>query len=101
MIMTTRRTFIRNTSLAAGAFALNPAPYSLNPSDKIRVALIGCRNMGFGDLENAIKQPGVECVALCDVDDDILKKRAEEVGKRTGKVPATYKDFRRSWMIRP
>jgi predicted dehydrogenase len=95
MIMTTRRTFIRNTSLAAGAYALNPTPYPLNPSDKIRVALIGCRNMGFGDLENAIKQPGVECVALCDVDDDILKKRAEEVGKRTGKVPATYKDFRR------
>jgi predicted dehydrogenase len=51
--------------------------------------------MGFGDLENALKQPGVECGALCDVDDTVLQQRSADVEKRQGKKPLLYKDYRK------
>ena len=38
-------------------------------NDRIRIALIGCGGMGRGDLRDFVKVPGVQCVALCDVDD--------------------------------
>jgi predicted dehydrogenase len=51
--------------------------------------------MGFGDLENALRQPGVECVGLCDVDASILDKRAEDVRTIQGKAPKKFGDFRK------
>jgi predicted dehydrogenase len=51
--------------------------------------------MGFGDLKNALKLPGVECVALCDVDETILNNRSKEVEKIQGKVPVLYNDYRK------
>ena len=100
---TSRRDFIKGTSAAiagAGLASLSAVPYishakSSPPNEKITVALIGARNMGFGDLSNALKQPGVECAALCDIDDSILNRRATEVDKRQGKAPEKYKDFRK------
>ncbi len=65
------------------------------PSDEVRIALIGARGMGFGNLENALKQPGVTCVGLCDIDDSILSRRSADVEKIQGKAPVTYKDFRK------
>src|SRR6185312_5768376 len=38
--------------------------------------------------------PEVECVALCDVDENVLNKRATEVEKMKGKKPKLYKDYR-------
>ncbi len=67
----------------------------VSAADKINIALIGCRGMGFGDLENALKQPGVECAALCDVDEEVLNRRTADVTRIQGKAPAKYKDFRK------
>ena len=53
------------------------------PSNKVKVALIGCRSMGFGDLSTFLQYPEVECVALCDVDDEWLNKRAADVENNT------------------
>jgi len=93
-----RRQFINNTAkLMAGTAVLSPLLVQgkfNSPNEVIRVALIGCRSMGWGDLQNAIRQPGVECIALCDVDDNILNNRAAEINRQTGKTPRTYKDFR-------
>ena len=66
------------------------------PSNKVKVALIGCRSMGYADLSTFLDYPEVECVALCDVDDEWLNKRAADVEKKSGKrVPNLYKDWRR------
>lgn len=65
------------------------------PSNKVKVALIGCRSMGYGNLNTFLDYPETECVALCDIDDEWLNKRAADVLKRTGKkVPHLYKDWR-------
>lgn len=47
------------------------------PAGKLRHACIGVGGMGAHDLQNFKSHPHVEIVALCDVDEDILKKAAE------------------------
>src|SRR4028119_2295658 len=101
----TRRKFINDSSriiAATGLSTLAPASMfasvrknNLSPNEKITVGLIGAKNMGFGDLENALKQPNVECVGVCDIDDAILNQRTAEVQKLQGKAPVQYKDFRK------
>src|SRR5690606_23175676 len=104
-----RRQFLSNSSrLVAGvglsgilttplAFAQQATP---SANDKILIGLIGCRSMGFGNLENALRLPGVECIGLCDVDASILDQRAEDVRAIQGKAPRKYKDFRKLLEVR-
>jgi predicted dehydrogenase len=98
--MNSRRQFIKNSaSLMAGA-ALTPVlagklNASVSANDKINVALVGCRGMGMYNLTDHLKQPGIECVAMCDVDDNILQERSKTILELTGKTPKLYKDYRR------
>ena len=96
-----RLEFIKRTGalLAAGAFSPvlsnNLFARSKGANDRINVALIGCRNMGWGDLNDALLIPEVRCVALCDIDRQILENRAAELEKRTGVKPDLYGDYRK------
>ena len=101
--MPTRRTFIRSTaasmaglgltgSLSASAFSPSGI---LGANDKITVALIGARNMGWYDLEDLLKQPNVVCKTLCDVDDKVLEEKAAELVKRGQMKPKLEKDYRK------
>ena len=97
--MTTRRTFIKNTAVTTAAIGLAPAFSSAlagcAPSDRINIGLIGCNGMGFADLSAFLEHPQVECLALCDIDENVLNKRAADVEKIRGKKPANlYKDWR-------
>ena len=92
-----RRNFIKNTTIAAAALGVAPAVFSAcaSPSEKINVALVGCRSMGFSNLVSFLKKGNnVECVALCDVDSKILEEKAAAVEGQTGKKPLTTGDFR-------
>jgi predicted dehydrogenase len=94
----TRRTFIKNASVAALAAGLAPntmSSTSAAPSDRVNIGLIGCRNMGFGDLKKHLRIPGVQCVAMCDVDENILREKAAIVEKEFSQKPKLYDDFRK------
>ena len=98
--MTTRRVFIRNTAITTAALGLVPtlsgALAGCAPSDRINVGLIGCNGMGFADLTAFLDHPQVECLALCDIDESVLNRRAADVEKIRGKKPANlYKDWRK------
>lgn len=102
--MNNRRDFVRKGMLAAaGMTALGTIPgvygipyKKVRPSDKIRVALIGGRNMGWSNLETFLKFPEVQCVSICDIDDEWLYKRASDVEKIVGKKPQQLvKDWRK------
>ncbi|MDL2255724.1 Gfo/Idh/MocA family oxidoreductase [Parabacteroides sp. OttesenSCG-928-K15] len=99
-----RRNFLGKSAISFAGLGLAPViggSYSslfgqTAPSNKVKVALIGCRSMGYSNLNNFLQYPEVECVALCDIDDEWLNKRAADVEKKTGKkVPHLYKDWRR------
>jgi predicted dehydrogenase len=96
-----RRKFINSTVLtSAGIGVANFFPSRMlesevPPSDTLNVALIGCRNMGFGILGHHLSNPGVRCVAMCDIDDSVLNEKAADVKKRFNQEPRLYKDFRK------
>ncbi|MEP7253666.1 MAG: gfo/Idh/MocA family oxidoreductase, partial [Ginsengibacter sp.] len=79
-----RRGFISNTAKIIAASAIqgfvNPVQKQttskeIAAGDKIVLGLIGARGQGMADLRQALKQPGVECAAVCDVDDAVLTER--------------------------
>ena len=95
--MAARREFIKQSAIATAAVGFAPGLLNAcaSPSEQVNVALIGCRSMGFSNLKSFLrKENNVTCVALCDVDNNVLEKRAAEVEKMTGKRPLTYADFR-------
>ena len=100
--MTTRRDFLRQTATAMAAGIVLPEVLrakalraSVSASDQINVALIGCRSMGWYDLSDMMKHPGVNCVGLCDIDRNMLQNRAAEAEKAWGRRPELYGDYRR------
>lgn len=96
-----RRNFIEKTALTTAGLGITsviPAVSFQNktaPSDTLNIALIGCRNMGFGILQHHLSNPVVNCVALCDIDDSVLNEKAAEVKKKFNQTPKLYKDFRK------
>jgi len=99
-----RRDFLKKSSLAfAGSGAAFLFPMELlatmrkkvSANDKIQVGLIGCKGMGFSDLSSMLKISEVEVVALCDVDENVLKARTGDLEKAGIKKPKWYKDYRK------
>jgi len=95
-----RRSFIRTAAVAAAGTIITPEVFSIgkpgiSPADKIRVALIGGNSMGWNDLDSFLKNKEVECVALCDVDRNVLNKRTDDVVKLRGTKPRLYVDYRK------
>jgi predicted dehydrogenase len=98
--MTSRRNFIKTSSvLAAGSVlsveAISKACATVPPSDKIRVGLIGGNSMGWSDLSSFLKNSDVECVALCDVDRNVLNRVTDAVVKLNRPQPKLYVDYRK------
>jgi predicted dehydrogenase len=96
-----RRKFLQQTAITSaglGVASMIPSEAwasTVSPSDSLNVALIGCRNMGFGILQHHLSNPGVNCVALCDVDSNVLNEKAAEVKKSFNQMPKLYSDFRK------
>ncbi len=98
--MTNRRNFLKTSGTATAGIGLassfSGTMASCAPSDKVKVGLVGCNGMGFSDLSASLANPQVECIALCDIDESVLNKRAADVEKIRGKKPAfLYKDWRK------
>ncbi|MBQ6086146.1 MAG: Gfo/Idh/MocA family oxidoreductase [Bacteroidaceae bacterium] len=100
-MMITRRVFLRQSASAVAATLILPQALQSRPirsgaaSDQLRVALIGCRSMGWGDLTDVMNHPNMYCAALCDINQNILSSRANEAQKLWGNRPDTYSDYRR------
>lgn len=102
--MQNRRNFIKSGSLylsALGTSFLFPTELLANmrkqvsANDKIQFALIGCRGMGFTNLLSFLKKSEVELVALCDVDENVLREKTAELEKANIKKPKWYTDYRK------
>ncbi len=101
--MSTRRSFIKSSAAAAAGIGISSSlsasilapPSVLGANDKITVALIGARNMGWGDLKDILKQPNVVCKTLCDVDDGVLAEKAGLLVRMSHKEPILEKDYRK------
>ena len=103
--MAHRRDFIRQSSIllsgaTVGASITNPLFNILNKrstSDQINIGAIGINGMGWSNVSAAVKVPGVNLVALCDVDKNVLDKRMADLSKMNvdaSKIK-TYSDYRK------
>ncbi len=86
--MKTRRSFLTSTLAAP---ALLPAQ---SPNGAVRVAVIGVGNRGAYLLRHVLNVPGVQVVALCDLDAARLAAAAKTASEK-GHHPRTYADFRK------
>ncbi|RZJ91763.1 MAG: Gfo/Idh/MocA family oxidoreductase [Chryseobacterium sp.] len=103
--MLNRRKFLNYAATAVGTTAMlsaldNPAYALFNKTiganDQINVGVIGIKGMGWSDLKSALKVPGVNLIALCDSDANVLDERIAELKSMnldTTKVKR-YKDYR-------
>jgi len=82
-----------NTAAVAGAAISSKAVAS--PNDTVRVACVGLRGRGGNHIDSYSKLPNVELVALCDIDESVLNKRAGQVEAGGKKKPALYTDYRK------
>lgn len=88
--MFSRRNFIKQVSaVTAGSLVLPAIDHKSfaifkngsMPSDRINVGVIGINGMGWSNLNAIIKVPGINLVALCDIDKNVLAKRMGELAK--------------------
>lgn len=89
-----RRDFVKNSALTAGAFMIVPRHVLggkgfIAPSDKLNIAGIGAGGKAWDNIPGAYNKGQENIVALCDVDD----ARAADMYKEFPKAK-TYKDFR-------
>ncbi|MEY3435719.1 MAG: hypothetical protein RL335_175 [Bacteroidota bacterium] len=102
---TSRRIFIRNSSLLAagtGIFSFLPQDTlallrkRISANDRIGVGVIGLNGMGWSNISAMLKaNPETHCVAICDVDQNVLDKRAQELEKNFSMKPAQYGDYQK------
>ncbi len=101
--MSSRRNFLRTTAATtaglgfAGSMPLSAFSGSgmMGANDKVTLALIGARNMGWSDLKDLLEQPNVVCKTLCDVDDAVLSGKAAELVGMGHPKPELEKDYRK------
>jgi len=88
---TTRRTFLKQASLAGAAAAVGfPAVASAaNLNSRVQVAMIGTEAQGYSDLNNISKHAKVSFVGFCDVDTSRMA-RADAIAPGT----PHFQDFR-------
>jgi predicted dehydrogenase len=96
----TRRNFIKTASvLAAGSVlpleSIIAARKPVSAIEKVRVGLIGANGMGYNDLASFLKNPEVECIALCDIDRNVLNRRTDDLVKLNLPKPKLYVDYRK------
>jgi predicted dehydrogenase len=88
-----RRYFL--TTAAAAAASVAGKRLTAAPSDTVRVACVGLRGRGKDHIRGYSNLPGVEIVAMCDVDESVLNERAAGLEKTGKKKPQTYTDLRK------
>ena len=94
-----RRNFLKSGALITGGLAFpfiaKGRNHGMAASDQVNIGLIGCRNRGYHVLRNHLKVPGVNCIAICDIDANVLGERADTLQKEHGQDPALFEDYRK------
>ena len=85
-----RKEFIKNTALAGVSFSLFPTTNIFATSKdapKVRLAILGVGERGKNHLDLLLRRDDVDLVAICDVDDRVLKESKEMITKSGKKMP--------------
>ena len=112
-----RRDFIKAGSAGAFFIAAGGRAFGLaSPANRVRLCIVGCsrtqydpasgrnlmnpkgnRGRGYQVMVGALKVPGVEIAAVCDVDRNATAYAAAEVKRLAGNEPKQYRDMREAF----
>ncbi|WP_209332492.1 Gfo/Idh/MocA family protein [Lunatimonas salinarum] len=103
--MNSRRKFIHRSLLASAGATVLPNLVTaehlaalkkrVGANDQLNIGLIGCKGMGWSNMNSHLLLPEVNCVALADVDQSVLDQRSANVQELRGKKPKLYTDYRK------
>lgn len=102
--MNSRRRFLQNSLLATAGITMSNVvtaeqffrtTQKIGANDQINVGVIGCKGMGWSNMNSMLKMPQVNCIALADIDQNVLNQRAEDVVKQRNRKPTLYTDYRK------
>ncbi len=104
--MTSRKKFLHQSAALLGggllASAVDNSAFAIfknriSPSDQLNIGAIGINGMGWSNVKAALKVPGVNLVAVCDIDSNVIDKRLKELSATnydTSKIKQ-YGDYRK------
>ena len=104
--MASRRKFLQNSSaLITGgllASSVNNSAFAIfrnkiSPNAQVNLGAIGINGMGWSNVNAALKVPGVNLVAICDVDAAVIDKRKADYTKlgKDASALKVYSDYRK------
>ena len=87
-----RKDFIKNTGIAAASITVLPSGslFAASAGAKVKIAVIGVGMRGQNHLELLLQRDDVDLVAICDIDDRMLKTSKEIITKSGKKMPVIY-----------
>jgi len=94
-----RRQFVRNAGLTTAAFAAIPdqSIFASTAEDKIKVVMIGVGLRGQNHLDLLLKRKDVELVAICDIDERMLKMSKAIIAKSGKPMPKIFTGDDDAW----
>jgi len=104
--MSSRKKFLHQSAALLGggllASAIDNSAFAIfknriSPSDQLNIGAIGINGMGWSNVKAALKVPGVNLVAVCDIDSNVIDKRLKELASTnydTSKIKV-YGDYRK------
>jgi predicted dehydrogenase len=104
--MSSRKKFIQQSSLLIGGGLLASAFDSkaftiiknrILPSDQLNIGAIGINGMGWANTKAALKIPGVNLIAVCDIDQKVIDSKLKELSQKNYDISKIkiYSDYRK------
>jgi Oxidoreductase family, NAD-binding Rossmann fold len=94
-----RKEFIKNSSMAAVSLAALPTEnvFTYNTAEKVKLGIMGVGMRGQNHLELLLSRKDVDVVAICDVDERMLKMTKEIITKSGKPMPEIYTGDPYAW----
>ncbi|MBN2477241.1 MAG: Gfo/Idh/MocA family oxidoreductase [Pirellulales bacterium] len=98
----TRRRFLEDSLLAAAAVTAAPATRifaaeekaTTGANEKLSVMVVGVNGRGGDHIGGMMGQPGVEISYICDADEKVGNRRADDIAKKQPRRPKVIQDMR-------
>ncbi|MDB4544828.1 Gfo/Idh/MocA family oxidoreductase [Akkermansiaceae bacterium] len=91
-----RRHLLRSSAFAGTWSLMSPFAKAQGANGKLRVVVIGVKGRGSSHINGVLSHPKATLVGLCDIDQDQLGRRVQDLEKRKKATGLkTYTDYRK------
>ncbi len=93
-----RRRFLQDATVASSGMIAAPGiiknMISQSPNEALNIGVIGCKGMGWSNVNSLLKMSDINLVGICDVDQSVIAQRLENYANLRSNKPKTYTDHR-------